>query len=256
MKKLVLVLLLIAAETQAAIVRHCHETTFGTGFPLTITKPTSGSPGPSPKNVASGDLLIITVASDGTEAADGQFAGVAPTGFTFINEAGDANTDTHTAAYWRIADGSEGATFSVPATVSHDGVAAIYLFSGTDTSTPINVVSADSVITSNTVLNVLGATTTVDNTHIITTSSYDGGDEGGYTISGTGWAEILEVHSGTTSSDASFVNAEKTLASAGATGTCTVTVAVADGQAGFQFAIAPAGAPPASTYIGWWGNVW
>ena len=224
-----------------ALTRHCHTTTSGTGFPLTINKPTSGSAGPSPKNVAVGDLIVILVSNDGTEDTALWDNGTnKPSGFTFINESGNGTSDTHCAAFYRIADGTEGATFSIPAAVSHDGAAICILYSGQHATTPINIVSADSLVGSATSLGVTGANTTVNNCLACAVVSFDGGDEGGYSTSGTGWAEVLEARSGSTSADESMCWSEKTVASAGATGTCTFTIGgSADGLAGFQFAIAP-----------------
>ena len=228
-----------------ALVRHCHTTTSGTGFPLTINKPTSGSAGPSPKNVAAGDLLIILVSNDGTEDTALWDNGTnKPTGFTFINESGNGTSDTHCAAFYRVADGTEGATFSIPAAASHDGAAICILYSGQASTNPINVISADSLVGSATSLGVVGANTTVNNCLACAVVSFDGGDEGGYSTSGTGWAEVLEARSGSTSADESMCWSEKTVASAGATGTCTFTIGgSADGLAGFQFAIAPSSGP-------------
>lgn len=224
-----------------ALVRHCHETASGTGFPITVNKPTSGSAGPSPKNAAVGDLIVIFASNDGTEGtALWDDSTNKPSGFTFINESGDGTSDTHCAAFWRKVDGTEGTTFSVPAAVTHDGAVICVLYSGQDATTPINVVSADSLVGSATSLGVVGANTTVANCLACAVVSFDGGDEGGYSTSGTGWAEVLEARSGSTSADESMCLSERTVASVGATGTCTFTIGgSADGLAGFQFAIAP-----------------
>lgn len=247
----VLVLLfLLGSSSWAAIVRHCHETASGIAFPLTVNKPTSSSPGPSPKDVASGDLLILWVGTDGTETTCEFDATGAPTGFTFGGCAGDGTSDAHTGMYWRIADGTEASTFSVSAIVTHDGWTAVFLISGTS-GTPIHQLGAASIIGSGN-LNVTGVTTTVADCYVMASSTYDGGDDGGYTVSGTGWSEVIEVRSGTTQADVSGVVSEKQMSGTGATGTVTHSVAVADGQAGFQVAIAPSGGePPPTTSPGW-----
>lgn len=240
---LALLVLLLSSQSWAAIVRHCHETASGTSDALTINKPTSGSPGPSPKNVASGDLLLIWVGNDGTETTCEWDSAGAPAGFTFGGCAGDGASDAHVGMYWRIADGTEGASFNTPhAIVSHDTWAVIFLISGTNSS-PIHMLGADSIIASGN-LNITGMTTTIADCYIMAGSAYDGGDDGGYTTSDTGWAEVIEVRSGTTSTDAGGDVSEKQMSGTGATLTVTHSVVTADGQAGFQVAILPAGAGP------------
>lgn len=97
---------------------------------ITLTKPGS---------VAAGDLLLIIVINDaGVSTAQWNNTTLKPTGFTFINTAGDANTDCHAGAFWRIADGSEGATISVPCATASDYIGWYIRVTGADTTTPVN----------------------------------------------------------------------------------------------------------------------
>lgn len=243
-------LFLLGSSSWAAIVRHCHETATGISTPLAVNKPTSSSPGPSPKDVASGDLLLIVVGNDGTEAADEFDQTGAPNGFTFLNNAGNDTSDAHVAIYYRIADGSEGTTFSVSAVVSHDTWMVCFLISGTS-STPIHLTGSD-VIDATPPIAITGVTTTVADCYVLAVYAYDGADDGGFSTSWTSGAEVLEVRSGTTQADAAGAVSEKQMSGTGATGTATISVGVSDGMAGFQVAIAPSGGePPPATSPGW-----
>jgi hypothetical protein len=220
---------------------HCRETATQTAATsISVNKPTSGSTGPSPKNVAAGDLLLIIVGNDDNSAtAQWDNVSLKPTGFTLINEAGDATQDCHIAAFYRVADGSEGSSFSVPAQSSDDLAAVCVLVSGQHVLAPINAVGADASDASPAPFSITELTTTLANCLGFAVAAYDGADDGGYTWGGTGWSELVEVRSGSTSNESSITAATKSIASAGASGAATVDPAVDDGMVGFQFAVGP-----------------
>lgn len=82
-----------------------------TSEPLTISKPS---------NVAVGDLLLILVGGDAPVSSI-MWDNVSnkPTGFTLLNEIGDSTYDIHCAVFWKIADGSEASTITIPSAADY-----------------------------------------------------------------------------------------------------------------------------------------
>lgn len=224
---------------------HCWESSDSGGTTavnnLDVTKPTSGSTaGPAgAKNAAAGDTLIILVGNDdATATAQWDDSTLKPTGFTLINEVGDATADAHCAAFWRTVDGTEGSTFNVPAQSTNDMWAFCILLSGIDNTTPVHQTGAD--VSDNTPpIAITGVTTTIADCLAFYVCAYDGGDDGGFSVSGTGWSELAEEHAGTGVNNASGCCGTRQMSGTGATGTATVAVVVSDGTVGFQFALAP-----------------
>lgn len=230
---------------------HCWESNDSGGTTavnqLSVNKPTSGSTGPSAKDVAVGDTLVIVVGNDDDTATDQwDDATLKPTGFTLINEAGDATSDAHCGAFFRIADGTEGSSFTVPAQSTNDMWAFCILVSGVHPGAPVHLTGAD-VIDATPPIAITGVTTTVADCLAFYVGAYDGGDDGGFSVSGTGWAEQAEEHAGTGVNNASGCWGTRQMSGTGATGTATVSVVTSDGMAAFQFALAPgAGGFPGS----------
>jgi len=114
-------------------------------------------------------------------------------------------------------------------------------------SKPINIVAAtgqtDGDLSSHPIDPV---TTTLENTLVFGIMSCDGGDLFPFSVSGTGWSKFSEIQSGSGNGDNASVIATKELGSAGSTGTVTITSALTDGSARYQFAIAP---PKRRTFI-------
>lgn len=199
---------------------------------LTLTKPTG---------VQVGDLLLIIVGNDNTTAtAQWNNIGLKPSGFTFINEAGNASSQAHTAAFYRIADGTEGTTVNVPAQSSNDYWGYYMRLTGVDTASPINVTGTDYNSAAN-LLNhpVTSITTTVSEALAFYTLSGDGGDTYPFSVAGTGWVEQAEIQAGTLGTNAAGTWGTRAMSTAGATGAATVTMTASDGASGFQFAIRP-----------------
>lgn len=91
---------------------------------LTLTKPSG---------VANGDLLVILCASSASSANGFNSA---PAGWTSIQYAGYSGGGS-LGAYWRFADGSEGATLDVTQTSSTRGAGLYLRITGADPTTPI-----------------------------------------------------------------------------------------------------------------------
>ncbi len=193
-----------------------------------------------PSEVEIGDLLLIFVGNDdNTVTAQWDNTTLKPTGFTLINHAGNNTPDAHTAAFYRIADGTEGATTSVPAQ-SADNYWGFYIrVVGASTTNPINIVGTDYAVNNQASHPVSSITTTQNNTLAFYLLSADGGDNDPFSISGTGWSESSEIESGATDLNASGVWGTRAMVVPGATGPATVGMSTTDGASGFQFAINP-----------------
>lgn len=196
--------------------------------------------GEYPKNPQPGDLLIILVGNGSAEdTAQWDNSTLKPTGFTFINEAGAADQDCHCAAFYKVVDGTEGTTFSIPA-ASSDYMWAFCILISADGPLFIHKTGADSAVANAvlaTPLTMTEVTTTVAKCLGLFVAAYDGADDGGFTCDGTGWLEQAENRSGTAAASAAGVFGKKSLTLAGASGSATVYAASGDGMVGFQFAI-------------------
>lgn len=189
---------------------------------ITLTKPTG---------VASGDLLLIIAGSD-PDNTSGPHVNT-PSGFTKIKDFGDAGTDAHIAAFYRIADGTEGATLSLT-TVSATELYGHYIrYSGVDNISPLNVVSRDFDLE----IVLTGVTTTADNCMAFYCLAHDGANGSPFSASGVGWIERGDVAVGSSSGGVSGCWGTKEMPTAGATGSVTISPSSTDGTAAFQFAI-------------------
>lgn len=161
--------------------------------------------------------------------------------FSYANSTGDASL----AIYWREADGTEGATEDVENDSTNWESYGWYLrISGADTTTPFHQKGSGSFSSPSTSHAIPGVTTTIADCLAFYLLGFDGGDGAPFSVSGTGWAEVDEEQSGTGGADASGCFGTKDQASAGATGTATVTSSASDGAVYVQFAIAPDTPPP------------
>jgi hypothetical protein len=214
-----------------AIVRESFTENTGTGSTLVLDKPTG---------VAVGDLLLILVGNDDTTNTD-QWDNVnnKPPGFTLIGEGGTTNSDCHIASFWRVADGTEGASFTVQASGADSCWGFCIRYSGADTTTPIHVASAGNTDLASP-FDITGVTTTVADCLVICPIAHDGGNVGAFSVSGAGWSKIDEIFQDTVADAASGAYAENQMTGTGASGTASWTVtANAAKTVGWQFAIAP-----------------
>lgn len=98
---------------------------------LTITKPTG---------VASGDILILTVATN--------TASVTPVdSWNLVDVQNNAGTTMRNHLYWRLAGGSEGADYDITCTSSALSGGAITAWRGVDTTTPLDDVDSTATTT-------------------------------------------------------------------------------------------------------------
>ena len=203
-----------------------------------------------PTGVTSGDLLLILCANEANDDV-AQWNGTTPTGFTWLgSEYGSSVSDQTASGYYRIADGTEGSTFTVTSTGSWERTQWCFRISGVDQTTPINV-EEGGLRNANTsyVIPTDGGTqltTTVNDCLLFCLASYDGGDSTDMTVSGTGWSQHSSspIITGTGGANMSTCIGTGTLATAGDAPvmTAAVTSVANDGWAHIMVAVAPGGA--------------
>lgn len=222
-----------------ALVLNCWESANVVDSTLTINKPTAGSAnGDSPKNAAVGDLLIIVIGSDdNTDTPQWDDNLLKPTGFTLINEAGESTRDCHCAAFYKIVDGGEGASFDVPAQSSDDLWGSCILISSDDNSPIFYRAGPDVADSTPSPISITGVYSARPNAIAFYVAAYDGGDDGGFSVAGDGWVERAEVRTGTGQANGAGCWGTHALSAIGATGAADVTPASSDGMVGFQFVV-------------------
>jgi signal peptidase I len=165
-----------------------------------------------------GDLMVAQVAFHTRD-----FAGTitAPAGWTMVRVDDDA-TRTMQGVFWKFAGSSEPTTYTFTNTTGdtgRSGSGAISVFSGVDTSTPIDADGANVYPSNVTSLTAPSVTTTVGGTRLLTLV---GQRSDGPITPPTGMAERYEA---TSSNDNVIEMADQGLTSPGATGTRTATSA-------------------------------
>jgi hypothetical protein len=190
----------------------------------------------APSGITAGELLLLIVCDDYANTAT-HFNAV--TGWTKLGESGSATPDAYIGVYWRIATGTEGSSQTVTSTAAAYWLGWYLRISGADTTAPINAQSF--AISSATGVNphvIPQITTTVDKCLAIYGLSFDGGDGALFSVASP-WTESAEQTNGATTLRNSGCWGTKAQATAGATGTASVTCAQTDGAAYFQLAIRP-----------------
>lgn len=197
---------------------------------ITLTKPTDAT-------INSGDLLMMIVGNDDINPAAGEWNDV--TGWTREFQIGNNTADAAMAVYWRIADTTEGATQAVTCDTDNELYGWYFHITGNDTITPMDANGPGTEYNATgTSHAVTGFTPAGDDRLFFAIGAFDGGDGHAFTVSGTGWGLGDSEQSGSLATDASGCWATKTITTAAASGTCTITSAVSDGLGGIQFAIA------------------
>jgi len=198
-----------------------------------------------PATINAGDLLLIyAINDDSTDTY--QFNGqTPPSGFTFLKEIGSSNADTHIGLWWKIADGTEDSSSVTITAQSSDDMCAVCLrIIDADTTNPIGIVGGgiDSASTASLVIPAI--TTVNDDSLALYFLSSDGADCNPFGQP-TGWTELgeYEPSGGTPASTVAGAIGYKSMATAGDTGTATVSFSATDGGIGFQMSINPVGVP-------------
>lgn len=185
-----------------------------------------------PAGVASGDLLlcVMLLGNGSTNTPTG------PSGFTQIDNKAPTAFEAGMYLYYKIASGSEPSTYNVSQSGANQGSARMYAWTGVDGTTPINVNTKSSKLTSVTTINLPSATTTVaECLHIGISLEYNGRTP---TISATGSQTAL---GGSTLSGRVFQVTEEQIATASAVTGRTHSSGTSGDFFAFSLGIAPAG---------------
>ena len=233
----------------AAPLIHCYETGTGNISTVVLNKPGSGSQvGPDgAKDPVAGDYLVVWLADDNViesvwTAPDASWIQI-PGG-----NCGSIASACQCTAFIKKVDGTEGVDFSFSNSLSTGVIGACILISGVTPhqASAIHEQGGETIDTLSPIT-ISGLTTTVDDCLVFAIWTFDGGDSISFSVSGTGWTELLELRRSVTDTFESGGVAYKKMSGRGASGTCTVSSGSAqDSMAGTQFAIAP---PPPPTFI-------
>lgn len=214
-----------------------------------------------PTGVQSGDLLLIFATNEGATTSP-EFTNNL-SGWTLLQNYGSDLPDTHSAIYWRIADGSEGSSFTVTSLTSTERLMWCFRISGIDTTTPINDEAGGERGSLNTYAiptdgTTTGLTTTVADCLLLGIVSYDGADGGTFGVSGTGWSKHASGDLAGTSGSGTSLQAcvvQNAQASSGAMSVVTVSCSVNDGWSCAFVAVAPlaGGGTPSGDASSSWG---
>lgn len=191
-----------------------------------------------PDNVVVGELLLLLVMNENNGNGEGWDAITSESGWTQEINQGSSTSDSYIGMYWRIADGGEDATVDVPLNQTGDSACGWYMrISGINPSNAINIVGAWAA-SSNANVTAASVTTDADDCLIFGAYSFDGGDSGTITTSGTGWDSATDdqLHESTTSG-ISGAYITKEVASQGASENVAFTAPTNDGTGAIQFAI-------------------
>ena len=182
---------------------------------------------PVPTGTVSGDVLLISIVVSGTTVP------ATPSGLTLLTS---ANTGPATGFYYRVCDGTEGASYSF--TVASGASATSRSYSGVDNTTPINTNGTPNRTAASASCTALSITPTVNNCEIVWFGVTVTNGKTTFTDP-TGFANQEYVHqtTGTTTSAASDDEAQTTAA---ATGNQTGTFGAAANNYGLMVALQPA----------------
>ena len=204
--------------------------------------------------LTSGDLCVIIATNDNiTDTA--QFddttynvreqSGGADAGFTFIQTAGSSAPDAFVAAWYKEITGSDSLSWRVDAQSTDNMCVVCLRITGFKIGAPLDATGAAEENGSNTNHAWTSTMSATGNSLILHASSYDGGDTSPFSLDGSsttaGWSITADVTCGNFSDRGACMVAENS--SHSATGTIPQldsNTSVADGAAGFFFAIAEA----------------
>lgn len=197
----------------------------------------------APQQIRPNDLILIT-AGNGNATDTAQFDNITykPTGFTLIKEVGNSTSDTHCAAFYKVADGSEsGTTINVPAQSADVMCATCFVIRGALTSNPIGNQGANTNVDLVTSAGLPGIVTTSNHSIVFALASTDGGDTGPFnlTSNSSSWLNRNSVQlAANYGAGSSLLTAWKTVnSSGGSSESVTVDYQISDGISGYQFEV-------------------
>jgi MSHA biogenesis protein MshQ len=184
-----------------------------------------------PAGIAANDLLLAQV-------RDTQGTGVTiatPAGWTKINQTNNSSNFGQ-AIYYKVATGSEPASYSWSASPADKLGASILAFRGISTSTPINVFGGQATAGKQTSVTAPSVTTTVANTMLVALFGSDGGSPA---ITLPGSLTSAYNSSGSAALGVSGAAGYTVKAAAGATGTYSATLSQSIEAVGHLVALTP-----------------
>ncbi len=198
--------------------------------PLTLTKPSG---------VQAGDLLLLLCMSGEQTVPPVRWQND-KAGWKNQGESGDSNHGIRNAFYWRVADGTEGATEDIGYAQPGNLMGFYVCVSGAHQESPIHAYQ-ETLSASSGTHTLAGVTTTVDNCLILYSHGFDGGTGLPFTVvDEPPWTQSDEHQSGVGATDASGDFGSRSLPVAGDSGSLQITNSVSDGGASWQIAIQPA----------------
>lgn len=198
----------------------------------------------APTQIRQNDLIIITACNgNATDTAQFDNSTFKPTGFTLIQEVGNSVSDTHCAAFYKVANGTEGGTtINVPAQSSDYMCATCFVIRGANVTNPIGNQGANTNVDAVTSTTIPGIVTTSNHSIVFSIASTDGADTIPFFMSSNSslWldANMIEVASGGTTAGSALLTAWKIINTSGdSSETLTITDQAADGISGVQFEV-------------------
>lgn len=142
----------------------------------------------APLGIQPGDFLLIMCTIDNTGST---LVYDTPTGWTKMFQFGSSIPDTHLAAFYRVADGTEPASQAINISAGHSGIndhINWYLrMTSVNTADPIDTIGGYASGSSQTTINANFIQTQYENSLVFALSSFSGGDGSPVVPSGTGW---------------------------------------------------------------------
>lgn len=193
-----------------------------------------------PSGISAGDVLICIVASDqSTNTQQWNDGANKPSGFTFIGEAGNADSDCHVAAFYKEASGSESGSETVTAVSTSNGrIGFMMRLTGVDTADILNVLGTAYTTATDALAHTIGgATTDEDDCLAIVAYALDGGNGQTFALDGSWSAQQDETSDTNNFGEVSGGWGTLSVASQGAYSAVQVTSQQSNQMAGFTFAI-------------------
>lgn len=214
---------------QAAIGLRGTSTANSTNATLTVARPAG---------VISGDLLIITIAQNGT----GGLSNPTSAGWTLISGANlNGNTDRRAAVLFKIASATEPANYTFALDNQSDRtVGTIAAFSGVDLANPFDVASGNlSVQNSNTAVLATAKTTVTANAAVVMLGMAANSSPTFSTWAAANMGNLTEIFDNRTNNNAAVGGAWAIKTTPGTTGAGTAVLSAAERNAGIILVLRP-----------------
>jgi PKD repeat protein len=185
---------------------------------------------PAPTGRAAGDVLVASFTADKNPTV------AVPAGWTAITNGLNIGSGARVFAYYRVVGSSDPATYTWTLSTAVKWGGGITAYTGVNTTTPLDstVATAVNATFSATSIAVPGVTTASNGAMLIGGLGFDSSTTAA--TAPTGWTERFETSGGQVAEQA-----DRTQATAGATGTATWTFSTGKAVAAWRTALKPAG---------------